>query len=290
MNRQFISTISRITIGTILMAFGIFNFAIQNNMAEGGFTGITILLYQLFGISPSFSNLALNIPMLILGFRLFSRRGFWLTVYGTVMLSVFLALFESANYLIPPFPDDMILSAIGMGVFVGSGLGIIFNAGGTTGGVDIIAKLIKNKLNIPMSQTMFLFDAAVITVSFVAFLSVETAIYTLIGLYIASKIIERFQSGFQAGNQVLIISNKPKEIADAIHQTMDRGATFLHGAGTYNKQEKIVVLTIIKKRELHTLKEVIYRIDPIAFVSVSHVYETLGEGFTFDQDGLPYYD
>ncbi len=290
MNRVLISKLLRITLGTVLMAFGVFNFAIQNDMAEGGFTGITILLYQLYGISPSVSNLALNIPMFLIGYRLFSRRGFWLTVYGTVMLSVFLRLFESIGYLIPPFPDDMILSAIGMGVLIGSGLGIIFNAGGTTGGVDIIAKLVKLKFNIPMSQTMFLFDAAVISTSLVVFLSIEAAIYTLVGLYIAAKIIEKFQLGFQAGHKVLIISDQYQVISDTIHKKMNRGATFLHATGSYNKSEKVVLMTVIKNRELGALKELIYRIDPLAFVSVSHVYETLGEGFTFDHDGIPYFD
>ena len=290
MNNSLISKLLRITLGTLLMAFGIFNFAIQNDLAEGGFTGITILLYQLYEISPSTSNLMLNIPMFILGFRLFNRQTFWLTVYGTIMLSVFLGIFEHTGFLIPSFFDDMILASIGLGVLVGSGLGIIFNAGGTTGGVDIIAKLIKLKFNVPMSQTMFIFDACVIALSLVVFLSFEDAIYTLIGLYIASKIIERFQSGFQAGNQVLVISQKHDEIAHMIHEKMNRGATFLHGAGTYNKSEQTIVLTIIKKRELQPLKEAIYKIDPLAFVSVSHVYETLGEGFTFDQDGIPYYE
>ncbi|HAX72638.1 MAG TPA: YitT family protein [Firmicutes bacterium] len=290
MSKKLVNQLFRITIGTALMAFGVFNFAIHNNMAEGGFTGITILFYQLFGISPSFTNLALNIPMFIIGYKLFSKRGFWLTVYGTVMLSVFLRIFETVGFLIPTFPDDMIIASIGMGVFIGSGLGIIFNAGGTTGGVDIIAKLVKQKLGVPMSQTMFLFDAAVITISFIVFLTIKEAIYTIIGLYIASKIIERFQEGFQAGHKVLIISEKHQEIADQIHRKMNRGATLLHATGSYNKKQKMVVMTIINKRELGPLKDIIYKIDPQAFVSVSHVYETLGEGFTFDQNGIPYFD
>ncbi len=279
-----------ITIGTALMALGVVNFAIVNQMAEGGFTGITIILYHLFGISTGVSNLLLNVPMLIIGYRQFTKRGFWLTIYGTCMLSLFLSLFESLGHIIPPLPNDMIIASIGMGVLIGTGLGIIFNAGGTTGGVDIIAKIIKDKLGIPMARTMFTFDAIVIGISLVIFLSFTNAIYTILGLYIASKIIERFQEGFQAGHKVLIISDAYQDIADAIHQKMSRGATFIHGMGSYNKTEKTIILTIINKRELNSLKEIIYTIDPQAFVSVSHVYETLGEGFTFDANGLPYLD
>ncbi|MGL4336884.1 MAG: YitT family protein [Turicibacter sp.] len=290
MSKKLIKQLLHIAVGTALMAFGILNFAIHNNLAEGGFTGITIILYQIFNISPSISNLALNIPMLLIGYRLFSKKTFLLTIYGTVMLSVFLGLFEHLGFFIPSFPDDMIIASIGLGVFVGSGLGIIFNAGGTTGGVDIIAKLIKDKLGIPMSRTMFIFDAAVISLSLLLFLSIKEAIYTIIGLYLASKIIERFQEGFQAGHEVLIISEKYQEISDQIHKKMERGATFLHATGSYNKKEKVVVMTVINKRELGPLKEIIYKIDPQAFVSVSHVYETLGEGFTFDQNGIPYFD
>ena len=144
-----------ITFGTALMALGVVNFAITNHMAEGGFTGITIILYHLFGISTGLSNLFLNIPMLIIGYRQFTKRGFWLTIYGTCMLSFFLSLFESLGHFVPPLPNDMIIASIGMGILIGTGLGIIFNAGGTTGGVDIIAKIIKDKLGIPMARTMF---------------------------------------------------------------------------------------------------------------------------------------
>ena len=278
MSTKLLKQLLLITLGTAIMAFGIINFAVTNQMAEGGFTGITIILFHLFGLSTGVSNLLLNIPMLIIGYRQFSKKGFWLTIFGTCMLSV------------PPLPNDMMISAIGMGVCVGTGLGIIFNAGGTTGGVDIIAKIIKDKIGIPMARTMFAFDAIVIGISMIIFLSFTNAIYTIIGLYIAAQLIDKFQEGFRAGQKVLIISDKYQEIADAIHNKMNRGATYIHGMGSYNKSDKMIILTIINKRELSSLKEIIYQIDSQAFVSVSHVYETLGEGFTFDANGIPYFD
>ena len=148
MSTKLLKQLLLITLGTAIMAFGIINFAVTNQMAEGGFTGITIILFHLFGLSTGVSNLLLNIPMLIIGYRQFSKKGFWLTIFGTCMLSVFLSLFETLGHIVPPLPNDMMISAIGMGVCVGTGLGIIFNAGGTTGGVDIIAKIIKDKMNI----------------------------------------------------------------------------------------------------------------------------------------------
>lgn len=135
--------------------------------------------------------------MLIIGYRQFTKRGFWLTIYGTCMLSLFLSLFESLGHIIPPLPNDMIIASIGMGVLIGTGLGIIFNAGGTTGGVDIIAKIIKDKLGIPMARTMFTFDAIVIGISLVIFLSFTNAIYTILGLYIASKLSNAFKKDFK---------------------------------------------------------------------------------------------
>ncbi len=290
MSTKLLKQLLLITLGTAIMAFGIINFAVTNHMAEGGFTGITIILFHLFGLSTGVRNLLLNIPMLIIGYRQFSKKGFWLTIFGTCMLSVFLSLFETLGHIVPPLPNDMIISAIGMGVCVGTGLGIIFNAGGTTGGVDIIAKIIKDKIGIPMARTMFAFDAIVIGISMIIFLSFTNAIYTIIGLYIAAQLIDKFQEGFRAGQKVLIISDKYQEIADAIHNKMNRGATYIHGMGSYNKSDKMIILTIINKRELSSLKEIIYQIDSQAFVSVSHVYETLGEGFTFDANGIPYFD
>ena len=271
MSTKLLKQLLLITLGTAIMAFGIINFAVTNQMAEGGFTGITIILFHLFGLSTGVSNLLL-------------------TIFGTCMLSVFLSLFETLGHIVPPLPNDMMISAIGMGVCVGTGLGIIFNAGGTTGGVDIIAKIIKDKIGIPMARTMFAFDAIVIGISMIIFLSFTNAIYTIIGLYIAAQLIDKFQEGFRAGQKVLIISDKYQEIADAIHNKMNRGATYIHGMGSYNKSDKMIILTIINKRELSSLKEIIYQIDSQAFVSVSHVYETLGEGFTFDANGIPYFD
>ena len=271
-----------ITLGSAITAFGIINFAVTNQLADGGFTGITLILFHTLGISTAISNLILNIPMLIIGFRQFEKKTFYLTLFGTIALSFFLRIFEVLGPLVPSLEDDMILAAVSYGVVVGAGMGIIFREDATTGGSDIIAKLFNDKLGIPFAQTVFSFDTAVILVSFLSFLSFSNAVYTLIGLYIYSQIISKLLEGFHAGYNIFIISNHYKEISAMIQIKLGRGVTFLHGAGGYLQNEKEILLTVISKKQLAHLKRIIYDIDPECFVSVSHVYETLGEGFTFE--------
>ena len=266
------------------MAFGIINFAVINNLADGGFTGVTIVLFQTFGISTSITNLLLNIPVLFIGFRLFPKKTFWLTVFGTVSLSVFLRVFELLGPLVPPLENDMILAALAYGITVGLGMGMIFIEDGTTGGADIIAKLIKEKSGIPMAKTILIFDTSVIIVSLLTFLTFTHAIYTIIGIYLCSWFITKMQEGFQAGYKVMIHSKHSEALRQAIMSSLMRGVTIFYGEGGYSKNPANIIMVAISKKQLLSLKRVIEDIDPHAFVTVSHTYETLGEGFTFFRD------
>ncbi len=150
-----IKNILLILLGAAIFAFGLVHFNMQNNLAEGGFTGITLLLYFLFQIDPSYSNLVLNIPLFVIGWKLLGKKSFLYTVIGTVAVSVFLFIFQRFQIAIP-LDGDLFLAALFAGVFAGIGLGIIFRFGGTTGGVDIIARLIFKYKGISMGRTFIL--------------------------------------------------------------------------------------------------------------------------------------
>jgi len=270
-----------IILGTAIMAFGIINFAVVNHLADGGFSGITIILYHLFGFSTGLSSFLLNLPMILISYRLFDRVTFMLTILGIVGLSSFLRLFEVIGPLIPNLQDDMLLAVVGYGVTVGAGLGLILRENATTGGSAIVAKIGKELWDIPMDKTLLIFDSIVVIASFFTFLSFSNGIYTLIGLYIASKVIAKILEGRQAGYKVIIVSKDPEAITKFIQEKMNRGVTFLHGSGGYSRNEKDIILTIIHKKQWAYLKKSIYKIDPHCFVSISPVQETLGEGFTF---------
>ncbi|PLR66783.1 MULTISPECIES: YitT family protein [Bacillaceae] len=281
-----IKNILFILLGSAIFAFGLVHFNMQNNLAEGGFTGITLLLFFIFKIDPSISNLVLNIPIFFIGWKLLGRTTFIYTIIGTVSLSVFLWLFQRYQ-IVMPLKDDLTLAALFAGVFIGAGLGIIFRYGGTTGGVDIIARLVHKYKGVSMGKTMFMFDFIVIALSLVTYLSYKEAMYTLVAVFIAARVIDFMQEGAYAAKGATIISGRNAEIADKIIQEMDRGVTVLKGQGSFTKMDIDVLYCVVDKNEIVRLKMVITSIDPHAFVAVSDVHDVLGEGFTLDADKNP---
>ncbi|MFD1777350.1 YitT family protein [Fredinandcohnia salidurans] len=275
-----------ILLGSAIFSFGIVHFNMQNNLAEGGFTGITLLLYFLFEFDPSYTNLILNIPLFILGWKLLGRVAFYYTMIGTISVSIFLWLFQRYQLDIP-LDGDLMLAALFAGVFIGVGLGIIFRYGGTTGGVDIIARLVRKYVGWPMGRTMFLFDAVVITISLIFYLSPREAMYTLLAVFIGARVIDFMQEGAYAARGAMIISEQNEKIAEKILNEMERGVTILKGMGSYTKQEKHILYCVVGRSEVGRLKQVIISVDPHAFVSVSDVHDVLGEGFTLDENKKP---
>ncbi|MEB3752411.1 YitT family protein [Geobacillus sp. FSL W8-0032] len=274
-----------ILLGAAIFAFGLVHFNMQNNLAEGGFTGITLLLYFSSGLDPAITNLALNIPVFFIGWKLLGRQTFLYTIIGTVAVSVFLSIFQ--RYMIHmPLRHDLTLAALFAGVFIGVGLGIIFRYGGTTGGVDIIARLVYKYKGISMGKTMFAFDATVITLSLL-YLSYREAMYTLVAVFIAARVIDFIQEGGYAAKGATIISDNSEEIANRILTEMERGVTVLKGRGSYTKRDRDVLYCVVAKNELPRLKNVIMSVDPHAFVAVTDVHDVLGEGFTLDEQKRP---
>ncbi|MDQ0155203.1 YitT family protein [Robertmurraya andreesenii] len=275
-----------ILLGSAIFSFGIVHFNMQNNLAEGGFTGITLLLYFLFKIDPSYTNLLLNIPVFFIGWKLLGRNVFLYTLIGTVSVSIFLWLFQRYQFDIP-LNDDMTLAALFAGVFIGIGLGIIFRFGGTTGGVDIIARLGQKYLGWSMGKTMFMFDFIVITLSLIFYLSYREAMYTLVAVFVGARVIDFMQEGAYSARGAMIISEKSDEISAKIMEEMDRGVTALKGHGSFTKQEKDVLYCVVGRNEMVRLKNLVTSVDPHAFVSVSVVHDVLGEGFTLDENKRP---
>ncbi|MFC0271623.1 YitT family protein [Metabacillus herbersteinensis] len=275
-----------ILLGSAIFAFGLVHFNMQNNLAEGGFTGITLLLYFLFDFDPAISNLILNIPLFFIGWRILGRTSFLYTIIGTFSLSLFLWIFQRYQINIPLY-EDLTLAALFAGVFIGVGLGIIFRYGGTTGGVDIIARLSQRKFGWSMGKTMFLFDLGVITLSLIFYLDYREAMYTLVAVFVGAKVIDFMQEGAYAAKGATIISEHNEQISAKIMQDMDRGVTILKGQGSFTKQERNVLYCVVAKNEIVRLKNVITAVDPHAFVAVSDVHDVLGEGFTLDANKKP---
>ena len=281
-----IKNIFFILLGAAIFSFGLVHFNMQNNLAEGGFTGITLLLYFVFGWSPSITNLLLNLPLFFIGWKLLGRNVFIYTIIGTVGVSIFLGIFQKYQIEMPLY-EDLFLAALFAGVFIGIGLGIIFRYGGTTGGVDIIARLAQKYVGWTMGRTMFMFDFGVITLSLITYLNYREAMYTLVVVFVGARVIDFMQEGSYAARGAMIISEKNEDIAAKIMKEMDRGVTSLKAVGSYTKSERDVLYCVVAKNEIVRLKSVINSVDPHAFVSVTVVHDVLGEGFTLDENKLP---
>jgi uncharacterized membrane-anchored protein YitT (DUF2179 family) len=275
-----------ILIGTAIMSFGLVNFNMQNKLAEGGFTGITLLLYFMFKWDPSYTNLILNIPLFFIGWKTLGRNAFIYTLLGTVGLSVFLWIFQRFP-IDMPLKDDLLLAALFAGVFLGIGLGIIFRYGGTTGGVDIIARLVQKYAGWSMGRTMFIFDIGVIGISVLTYLNYKEAMYTLVAVFIGARVIDFIQEGAYTARGAMIVSDRNDDIAKKIMEEMDRGVTVLKGYGSFTKIEREVLYCVVAKNEIVRLKNLITSVDPHAFVSVTVVHDVHGEGFTLDENKKP---
>lgn len=275
-----------ILVGAAIFSFGLVHFNIQNELAEGGFTGITLILLFVFKWDPALMNLILNIPMFIIGWKLLGKRTFFYTVIGTIAVSIFIKLFMIYQIDVQ-LKDDLVLVALFAGVFIGIGLGIIFRYGGTTGGVDIIARLANKYLGWSMGKTMFLFDAVVIVVSWITYLNSRSMMYTLVAVFVSARVIDFVQEGAYAARGAFIISPHQDEIADKISLEMGRGVTVFKGYGHFTKTDREVLYCVIGRNEIVRLKNIISAVDESAFVSLTEVKDVMGEGFTLDDEKKP---
>ena len=264
-----------IAVGCVLTALGLSVFLIPNKIAAGGVSGLATVIYYLFEVKVSIVMLAINVPLFILGVKVLGKNLGARTLYGIGVLSLAIELTSG----IPPLTDEVLLAAIYGGVLVGLGLGIVFKSKGTTGGTDLAAALLHRFVpTFSIGQGMLLVDILVVTMAGITF-NAELALYAAISLFVTSKVIDLVQEGLNLAKAVFIISDKSEEIRKEILDDMNRGVTRLYASGGYTGKEKYVLLVILNRSEITTLKRLVYRIDPGSFVTITDVHEVLGEGF-----------
>ncbi|OWA37140.1 hypothetical protein B9G55_03450 [Saccharibacillus sp. O16] len=275
-----IRTVAAIMLGTALYAFGLLYFIIPNKFTEGGITGITVLLNYGLGIPTALSTLVLNIPLVILGWRILGLGQIVYTVAGIASLSLFLWLFQILfdRGVLVQHEHDPILAALYAGIILGIGLGIVFRFGGTTGGSDIIARILNRKKGWSMGRIILAIDVMIIGLS-LFFIAEEKVLYTLVAVFIASKVIDFVQEGAYAARAFMIISNEAEDIADRIMEEMDRGVTLIPAFGAYSKHAKHIAYCVISRQEIRQLQLIVKAVDPRAFIIVNDVHDVQGEGF-----------
>lgn len=278
-------TLPLVMLGTAVYAFGLHYFIIPNQLMEGGVTGIAILLNYALGLPLSVSTLVLNIPLFIIGWRILGRAQIGYSIFGTVSLSVFLALMEKLIHMgwIVPFKtsNDYILAVLYAGVTLGLGLGIVFRFGGTTGGADIIARIASKMKGWSMGQIILTLDVAIIGGSLI-YIPKEKVLYTLVAVFIASRMIDFIQEGAYAAKAFSIFTEHGESIALQITKEMDRGVTLFPARGAFSGRQKEVVYCVVGRLEIRRLKTIIRSIDPLAFIVITDVHDVLGEGFKLE--------
>ncbi|MCI8624454.1 MAG: YitT family protein [Provencibacterium sp.] len=272
--------------GSLLYAAGTLLFVAPSNIAPGGASGVAIMLGYLFGLPIGTTAFVINIPLLFLALR-FLGRAFTLktlrtlainTVVMDVLIAPVVARYYDAATLLGA--DGQLLGSLFGGVLVGAGLGTIFLRDSTTGGTDIVGRLLQLKFPyLPIGRAMMVVDACVLLSSIVVFRSLRSGLYGMITIFVTSKVIDGIVYGADKGTMALIVTTEGRAIADGILSSLDRGATLLKGTGAYSKAQKDVIVCAVRTAQFHRMKTIVYRCDPGAFIIVTEAGEVYGEGF-----------
>ena len=277
--------ILKTAVGCALFALGFDLFLLPGGMNAGGLSGLAMVFVHLTNLGTVGMITALmNIPLFILAGMKIGKKFFVGSLLGMVFSSAFIDLFA----LLPVPVVEPLIGAVYGGVICGAGLGFVFAAGVSTGGSDIIVRLLKLKYrHVPIGVISMSFDACVAILTGIVFKDVNSALYTGIAIFISGKIIDMVVYSFDYSKVALNITKDYEQVAQAISDKLERGATYLHGEGTYSRKETKVVLTAVKKQQVAELKELVVDIDPDAFIIVQEAHQVLGDGFIrYSKDSL----
>ena len=263
--------------GSAVFAAGFAFFLQPNDMSPGGISGLALLLVELTGFgSVGVISILMNLPLFILGGVKIGRQFFVGSLIGMMLSSVLIDGFAALQ--IPAV--EPILAIIYGGALCGLGLGFVFVNGTSTGGSDILVRLLKLKYrNVPIGQISLTFDAVGGLLTGIVFHDMNKALYTGLTVYLCGKMVDAVVYSFDYSKVALVISKEYEAIAREIGNKLDRGATFLQGEGSYTGESTKVVLVAIKKQQLAELKELVMELDPAAFVIVQEAHQVLGDGF-----------
>lgn len=271
---KFIGGILGIALGAILAAYGIQGFIVYSGLSGGGVGGIALLLFYTFKLPIGVMTFLLNVPLFVLGWREVDKQFVFKTIWGLVVFSLFLDLFNGVQ---PLNFEDIFLGALYGGVISGVSSAIVFHFGGSLGGTDIIAKVIQQRYGVPMGTSTLAINGVIILVSG-AILGPKVALYTLVMLFVFGRVLDLIQSGVPS-KSITIISDQSEALVDRIMVDLGRGATFLHGRGAYSSEPKDVIICVVSLPELGRLKRAVREVDPSAFMIVQNAGEVLGKGF-----------
>lgn len=266
-----------IALGVAIYTFGFVNFNMANHLAEGGVAGITLIIHALTSFSPAYTSLIINIPLFILGAKVFGKKALALTIYGTVLMSAFIEIWMRFPINLN-LEGDFLIAALLAGIFAGVGSGLVFRFGATTGGTDIIGRIIEAKTGRQLGQTLLIIDALVLLAS-LTYIDVRHMMYTLIASFVYSQVINMIQNGGYTVRGMIIVTKHSEEVAKTILTEIQRGVTYLKGEGAYSGHQHNILYVVLNPTEVLDVKSIIADIDPDAFISIIDVDEVVSSDF-----------
>lgn len=268
-----------IVVGSFIAAVSFNAFLLPNLIVSGGISGVSMITSNVFNWDPSIVQLAFNIPLLLICFIFFGKEAGYKTILGSLILPAFIGMLD----FMEPWTDTPLLAALFGGIVTGIGLGIVFRAKASTGGTSIVAQVIHEYLKLPLGMSMALIDGLVIVGALLVF-DGEVVMYSIISLFVISRTIDVVQVGFNHSKNVMIISEYPSEVKQAIFDTVNRGVTNLGIKGGYGNSDKEMLMCVVAEQEFTLLKDTILDVDENAFVVAMSASEVWGRGFTLAKE------
>lgn len=265
-------------LGCSIYAMAVNTFALPNSIAQSGVTGLAILVNKLIDAPVGVTNFVLNVPLLVLAYLFIGKRFVAKTLWVTVILSVALDTFA---LFMPAYTGDRILAALFCGLLAGLGLGIVIVTGATSGGTDIVARLVhQHWQHISIGRVILFADAVIVALSAIIFRSIESALYAVIVIFVSTKVIDGLVYGTGNGKMLMVITSKADEITKAITTKTPRGVSVVPVVGGYTGEQKSMLICVARSSEISAINKLIKSIDDETFTIVSEANEILGKGFS----------
>ena len=285
MNNIFNSTFYRylmVTIGCVIMGIAFNTFYLPNNLLSGGISGIALISYYLFGLPVGIVSIILNIPLFILAYKFMDKDYIVGALYGMLTFSFCLDAFRFMSETV--LVHDKMLSCIAGGAMYGIGAALMYRVGGSGGGMDIVGAIIQKYYSISINNCNFIFNIFLLFVGSFLF-GIEPVLYTLLTMFVMNKTCNAFVIGFDFKKNIIIISDNPEPIAEAIIKVVGRGVTYLHGEGAYTHRQREILFVVAKLTQTAKIRSIVREVDPNAFMIIHDVNDVFGRGFTLQASG-----
>ena len=278
---NFLHKLFLMTVGAFIYAFAIAVFLDPNHLAPGGVSGLSIIINSVLDIGTGVWIFLINIPLLVIGLIVFKVRFLINTVYVTALSSAIIEIIDRGfSHLIPDMSDHLLIAAAAGGVLVAIGIGLVFRGGGSTGGFDIIVKLLRRRFRHMKTGALYLvLDIAVLTLSAIAFHDVLVAMYAVVTVFTNSTVLDMVLYGKDNAKMVYIITDAPEAVSDRLMKEVETGVTMLHGEGAYTKKDKKVLMCVLHDQQYPMLRDIVKQEDKHAFLIVTKATEIFGEGY-----------